>query len=74
MANKPELGDEVCDLMIDSIKAKLSLIEEIDKNMKDSFSEEINEDENDDNGQDNNMKTGESNIQEKTEENNVDNE
>ena len=33
VANKPELGEEVCDLMIDSIQAKLSLIKEIDKNL-----------------------------------------
>ena len=64
VANKPELGDEVCDLMINSIKAKLSLIKEIDKNLKyESSSEE------------NNMKTEQeqSDIQEKTEENSVDN-
>lgn len=64
VANKPELGDEVCDLMINSIKAKLSLIKEIDKNLNyESSSEE------------NNMKTEQeqSDIQEKTEENSVDN-
>ena len=32
VVNKPELSDEVCDLMIDSIQAKISLIKEIDKN------------------------------------------
>ena len=64
VANKPELGDEVCDLMINSIKAKLSLIKEIDKNLNyESSSEE------------NNMKTEQeqSDIQEKTEENSVNN-
>ena len=40
VANKPELGDEVCDLMINSIKAKLSLIKEMDKNLDDSSIEE----------------------------------
>ena len=34
VANKPELGEELCDLMIDSIQAKLSLIKEIDKNLE----------------------------------------
>ena len=29
-ANKPELGEEICDLMIDSIQARLSIIQEIE--------------------------------------------
>ena len=64
VANKPELGDEVCDLMINSIKAKLSLIKEIDKNLNDESSSE-----------EKNMKTDkeQSDIQEKTEENSVNN-
>ena len=40
VANKPELGEEVCDLMIDSIQAKLSLIKELDKNADESMNEE----------------------------------
>ena len=40
VANKPELGEEVCDLMIDSIQAKLSLIKELDKNADESINEE----------------------------------
>ena len=64
VANKPELGDEVCDLMINSIKAKLSLIKEIDKNLNDESSSE-----------EKNMKIDkeQSDIQEKTEENSVNN-
>ena len=64
VANKPELGDEVCDLMINSIKAKLSLIREIDKNLNDESSSE-----------EKNMKTDkeQTDIQEKTEENSVEN-
>ena len=60
VANKPELGEEVCDLMIDSIQAKLSLIKEIDK----SLDESINED-------DEKGKTGLS-MRENTEEDNND--
>ena len=40
VGNKPELGEEVCDLMIDSIQAKLSLIKELDKSLDDSINEE----------------------------------
>ena len=40
VANKPELGEEVCDLMIDSIQAKLSLIKEIDKSLDESINED----------------------------------
>ena len=62
VANKPELGEEVCDLMIDTIQAKLSLIKEIDKSLDESVHEE-RKDEND--------KLNEYNhIQENTEENN----
>jgi hypothetical protein len=43
MINKPELGEEVCDLMIDSIHAKLSLIKELDKNLNESSTEQKNE-------------------------------
>lgn len=43
VANKPELGEEVCDLMIDSIQAKLSLIKEIDKDLDESYNEEKND-------------------------------
>ena len=60
VANKPELGEEVCDLMIDSIQAKLSLIKEMDK----SLDESINED-------DEKGKTGLS-MRENTEEDNND--
>ena len=42
VASKPELGEEVCDLMIDSIQAKLSLIKEIDKSLDDNINEENN--------------------------------
>ena len=64
VANKPELGEEVCDLMIDTIQAKLSLIKEIDKSLDESVHEE-RKDEND--------KLNEYNhIQENTEENNYD--
>ena len=40
VANKPELGEEVCDLMIDSIQAKLSLIKELNKNLDENIKEE----------------------------------
>ena len=30
IANKPDLGEEICDLMIDSIQARLSIIQEIE--------------------------------------------
>ena len=40
VGNKPELGEEVGDLMIDSIQAKLSLIKELDKSLDDSIKEE----------------------------------
>ena len=40
VANKPELGEEVCDLMIDSIQAKLSLIKEMDKSLDESINDE----------------------------------
>ena len=30
IANKPDLGEEICDLMIDSIQAKLSILQEIE--------------------------------------------
>ena len=63
VANMPELGEEVCDLMIDSIQAKLSLIKEIDKSLDESIKEEKDEN--------NKGKTGYS-IQENTEENNND--
>jgi hypothetical protein len=63
VANKPELGEEVCDLMIDSIQAKLSLIKEIDK----SLDEEEKKDDN------NNLKAY-NDIEENTEENNFDEE
>ena len=62
VANKPELGEEVCDLMIDSIQAKLSLIKELDKNL----SGIINEKRNDDN------KNARYSIQEHTDEDNDD--
>ena len=61
VANKPELGEEVCDLMIDSIQAKLSLIKEIDKSLDESINEE---------NKDEKIKIkNENNIQENTEEN-----
>lgn len=62
VANKPELGEEVCDLMIDSIQAKLSLIKEIDKDLNESLNEK--------NENDKNNKTGNGNIQENTDEEN----
>ena len=40
-ANNPELSEEICDLMIDSIQAKLSLIKKLDKDL-DNSTEEIN--------------------------------
>ena len=43
VANRPELGEEVCNLMIDSIQAKLSLIKEIDKDLDESYNEEKND-------------------------------
>ena len=64
VANKPELGEEVCDLMIDSIQAKLSLIKEIDKSLDESVHEE-RKDENDKLNKYNN-------IQKNKEENNYD--
>ena len=71
VANKPELGDEICDLMINSIKAKLSLIKEMDKNLDDSFVEE--DDENKEDNNDINKDKEQSGIQEKTEENSIEN-
>ena len=65
VANNPELGEEVGDLMIDSIHAKLSLIKEIDKSLDESIKEDKDET--------NKGKTGYS-IQENTEENNNDEE
>lgn len=47
IANKPELGEEIYDLMIDSIQARLSIIEEIenlgDKNNTFNINDEQNE-------------------------------
>lgn len=43
VANRPELGEEVCNLMIDSIQAKLSLIKEIDKDLDEGYNEEKND-------------------------------
>ncbi len=61
--NKPELGDEVCGLMIDSIQAKLSILEGIDQNLNDiKESEELN---NIDNNNDY-LNLGENDLQEKT--------
>ena len=68
VANKPELGEEVCDLMIDSIQAKLSLIKEIDKNFDKNSKQEKEIHENDKNS----TNTKQSDISEKTEENNLD--
>ena len=59
VANKPELGEEVCDLMIDSIQAKLSLIKEIDKSLDEK---EIKDD--------NDIEKAHNNIEEKSEEEN----
>ena len=64
VANKPELGEEVCDLMIDSIQAKLSLIKEIDKSLDESINDEEKKDEH----------HNRYSIQENTEENNNDEE
>ena len=68
VANKPELGEEVCDLMIDSIQAKLSLIKEIDKNFDKNSKQEKASHENDKNS----TNTKQSDISEKSEENNLD--
>ena len=67
ISNKPELGNEVCDLMIDSIQAKLSLIKEFDKNSDNSSRDEnqSKSDKDDNNG----PKPDQSNIEEKTDEN-----
>ena len=65
VAKKPELGNEVCDLMIDTIQAKISLIKEIDKNLNNNLKEEKSVGDNDDF----NDITKENDIQEKTEEN-----
>lgn len=59
VANKPELGEEVCDLMIDSIQAKLSLIKEIDKSLDEK---EIKDD--------NDIEKAHNNIEENSEEEN----
>ncbi len=59
VANKPELGEEVCDLMIDSIQAKLSLIKEIDKSLDEK---EIKDD--------NDIEKPHNNIEENSEEEN----
>ena len=46
--NKPELGEEICDLIIDSIQSKLAIIEEIEyldeKNNGFNISKDHNED------------------------------
>ena len=42
IANNPELGEEICDLMIDSIQARLSIIQEIE-NLDDENNENKNE-------------------------------
>ncbi len=70
IANKPELGDEVCDLMIDSIQAKLSLIKEIDKNLFDNpkYERQIQNNKDDNKS----VKSNHSDIIEKTEENSDD--
>ena len=44
IANNPELGEEICDLMIDSIQARLSIIQEIE-NLDDENNENNNENE-----------------------------
>ena len=38
-AKNPELSDEICDLMIDSIQAKLNLIKKMDKDLDNSLEE-----------------------------------
>ena len=60
VGNKPELGEEVGDLMIDSIQAKLSLIKELDKSLDDSIKEEKKDK--------NNINNDRYSIQENTEE------
>ena len=42
-ASKPELGEEICDLMIDSIQARLSIIQEIE-NLDENLDKNVNED------------------------------
>ena len=46
VANKPELGEEICDLIIDSIQARLSIIKEFE-NMNGSNNENNENNEND---------------------------
>ena len=44
VANKPELGEEICDLIIDSIQARLSIIKEFEKiNVNNNENNENNE-------------------------------
>ena len=58
IANNIELGDEICDILIDSMNARISLIKEIDKKLKDNNNiyknENISEEENDRNYSNNN--------------------
>ena len=68
-ANKPELSDEISDLMIDSIQAKISLIKEIDKNLNENFKNAIKPEDERTSNFNNDIKTGQSDIKEKTEEN-----
>lgn len=76
-AKNPELSDEICDLMIDSIQAKLSLIKKLDKDLDNSIEEKnksVKETKTDNN---NDTKSNKSDIHEKTnveeEENSEDN-
>jgi hypothetical protein len=41
-SKNPDLSDEICDLMIDSIQAKISLIKKIDKDLDNSMEEKNN--------------------------------
>jgi hypothetical protein len=70
VVKKPDLGDEVCGLMVDSIQAKLSLIQGIDKSLNDiNENEELN-----DTNTNNQLNLEQSELQENTLENIEENE
>ena len=45
VANKPELGEEICDLIIDSIQARLSIIKEFENVNENNNENDVNDEE-----------------------------
>ena len=64
-SNNPGLSEEVCDLIIDSIQAKLSLIKNINKDL-DNSTEEINKSVKETKTDNNDTKSRQSDIQDKS--------